>query len=205
MYVITIRKWRKKKCQERLGSLASYVKWWGGVNGEQLPSIQELKRQKIITDNPSLNRGKVGCYKSHQLMWKKIVQSQAPMALILEDDVALRITPTILTRITKGLQEIQHHSSWDVFLLARNHRRAENQQSVGKHTVRTGSFWGLFAYVVSLKGAEKLLQLSDQTIHLPIDVLVSRLGLKGKLNVFALKKSICQVDYSCKSDTTHIK
>lgn len=95
-------------------------------------------------------RGQLGCYLSHIEVWRQMVETKQPWALVIEDDVLLPDDfDAVLTTLFKCLPE-------DFELVA-----------LGVGT--TG-------YVISLPCAQKLLQ-SCQVVRAPIDVTLGSFNL----------------------------
>ena len=108
--------------------------------------------------------------------------------------------------VTNKLEYLnQRHPTWDILLLARSPRLRKNQCIVAPGVVKTGPFFGLFAYVVSRRGALKL--LNDNGVKVPcepVDVVVSNMAVAGTLEVFALSPPACKYRTELKSDTDGI-
>ena len=183
------------------------VRTWSGVNGERL-NLVTLKKKGLLANEAELTRGQVGCFFSHRLIWRRVADNEIPYALVMEDDAkwARGRYPKARALVTKKLEYLnQMYPTWDILLLARSPRLHKDQCRVGTGVVKTGPFWGLFAYVVSRRGALKL--LNDNGVKVPcepVDVVVSDMAVAGTLEVVALSPAACTYRTELKSDTDGI-
>ena len=190
IFVISIRPTRKKICQSRLGILARYVKSWTGINGKLL-NLHDLKLCKKITETCVMRRGQIGCFESHKRIWKWCVDSNTSMVLIFEDDVTIYPSDKNIAIVRNALKKLGT-MTWDILLLGRNYQKRHNKETIQRGLVRTGEFWGLFAYILTLQGAKKLMGFENVlTIHRACDVVVSNHATAGDLDVFALNPCLC--------------
>ena len=83
---------RRKAISERLGALGLSFTFINAVNGknlaeDEIDNVTTPARQKYLPH--PLSKGAIGAGLSHLDAWRKIAASDAPMALILEDDAIL--------------------------------------------------------------------------------------------------------------------
>jgi len=205
IFVISIRSARRRECRQRLGHLAQYVKSWKGVNGQRI-KMEKLRSDGVISETCQMRRGQIGCFQSHKRIWEWCVRSKCGMALVLEDDATLkpdRRTAHVIKKALRNLRKTQ--PDWDILLLARNHKNRHDREAVADGIVRTGPFWGLFSYIVSQKGAQRLIALENvKVFHRACDVVISNHAINDALNVFALRPCLCTYS-STFSDTRRIK
>ena len=95
---------RRKAISERLGALGLSFTFINAVNGknlaeDEIDNFTTFTRQKYLPH--PLSKGAIGAGLSHLDAWRKIAASDAPMALILEDDAIL----------DKDLDDILHQLS----------------------------------------------------------------------------------------------
>lgn len=146
---------------------------WPGTRGQDLALTQWVTRLKTR----SLKRGEIGCYDSHLRLWQHIVDTQTPRALIGEDDVDLRGTAVQNHYLHTLLSEVETHP-WDVLFLS--WFRPDGGATVTPHTRSQWSFCQMWAYMVTLEGAKKL--LADplvQALHWPVDVALWEAHQRG--------------------------
>lgn len=116
--------------------------------------------------------GALGCTMSHLGLWKKIVDDNLNYALIFEDDSD--IANSNCESIGKlNLSEID----FDVLLLHRNQAIEDDGQKFAK----VKKFFGTYAYMITKKGAQKLLDHAfpiNEQIDAYMSQSISRHGMK---------------------------
>lgn len=116
--------------------------------------------------------GEYGCYASHIVALEAFLESGAPHALILEDDV--KIPPDVIPLV----EEIASLDDWDVVKLV-HHRmrslRVDRRLSGGRRFGRAkfGPTGSAAAYLVNRKGAERLVGCLVP-MRLPYDIAFER-------------------------------
>jgi glycosyl transferase family 25 len=123
------------------------------VPADLAPYFLHITRNKT----PIIDDGAVGCYASHLSACRHIVASQAPVTLVLEDDVTL---PNDLAHILdETLNALP--AGWDFVQLAKPTRRAFKPLAAlpcGRDLVRYSQIpSGTHGYLISRAGAAKLL------------------------------------------------
>lgn len=162
------------------------------------------KNQKVYVP---LTAGGIGCAMSHHTIWKKIVDENVASALILEDDI--RFDPLFHHKLelykkswpkTYDVVFLGYHPSTFKHLqnISPNHSNNHNDE---KHTsdifARPNKAYGLFGYIVSKKGAEKLLKIFPITLQIDSEMLHNKNGI----NAYAVKPSF-RVIFSDPSETS---
>jgi glycosyl transferase family 25 len=126
--------------------------------------LKKQRRSHEELDSP----GGVGCALSHIAIWQEMVQRQVPITLVIEDDAALPndFAAQANTIINKS-PTLQDPQSWDLWILA--------AKTIGPTPVESDplvqeitSFTGTIAYVITLRGATKLLEHA-LPVHCHID------------------------------------
>ena len=206
VFVISIREERKRHFQERMKPIVPLVRSWSGVDGRWL-DLAVLRRKGLLAENSVMRRGEVGCFFSHRRIWQYVVDASIGHALVMEDDATWAMEYKEARALVA--QKLAHlnrsHPNWDILLLARSPNRHENLDTVAPGVVKTGPFWGLFAYVVSNRGARKLVNDNGVwTPCFPVDCVVSDMAEAGTLEVFALSTEACSYRKELKSDTSGI-
>jgi len=204
IFIISIRPKRLKACLKRLGVLGCLVTILPGCNGETIDR-HLWRREGTIKRNCNMTSGTLGCFESHCRIWRYVVEKNLESALVLEDDVRLYPTATCLSRILEGLLDIQKYNlSWDMLFLGRSHKKHQNLKRLTPRITIPSQFWGMFAYVIKNTCARRLLHRKEiQTYSLPIDVVISRLGRRGKLKLLAFDPQVCG-QINALSDTRNI-
>lgn len=150
------------------------------VSGQRLPAIWwkllDTKQQQALYDE-ALNAqqyykplvdGEKGCYASHIAAWRRLLNSDAPAMVVLEDDVRL---DDAFAQVIDAITAMPH--AWDmVKLMGREHEKVCSAVALTPtHQLiqyrRVPSFTA--GYVISRNGAEKLLK-SRIPFGRPIDI-----------------------------------
>jgi glycosyl transferase family 25 len=115
---------------------------------------------------PKLSAAQAGCRDSHATLWRHCLAENLEMLAVFEDDVVFPadfkdIFPLVASELP---------ADWELWHL---HSSKARVTRVSAHLVRIiGNMWGSHGYVVSRRGCEKLLALSDQNAQ-PVDCYMS--------------------------------
>ncbi|KAJ1656163.1 hypothetical protein IWQ61_004220 [Dispira simplex] len=129
-----------------------------------------------------VSTSRLACWRSHMNVYRQIVYNRLEHALILEDDADLEMEVVKLTQ-----DKLQHlPKDWDLFYLG----HCSGGIYIGpmynqEHGIRIlNGGWCTHGYMVSQKGARKLLGLLAQPTG-AIDEMIANLGMKGRLETYA--------------------
>ncbi|XP_072285781.1 inactive glycosyltransferase 25 family member 3 [Pyxicephalus adspersus] len=118
----------------------------------------------------TLTKGEVGCFLSHYKIWQEIVDKQLKVSLVFEDDV--RFESFFKRKMIRLLGEVRRAQlDWDLIYIGRKQvttdpeKKVENVQNL---VVAEYSYWTL-CYMISLQGAQKLLNAEPLSKMLPVD------------------------------------
>mgnify|MGYP006270388861 CR=1 FL=1 len=148
--------------------------------------LEYLRKSRKRLGEGQLTAGMIGCYMSHYSIYEQIVASGLPYAIIFEDDA--QIHPRIYTKIVRSVVEEDgtYPPDWDVLLLG---HWCKMCNPITRDYSQVKYFWGLHGYMVSQRGAQKLLENREQEISMQIDHYMSWLAQKGRLNVCSIHPS----------------
>jgi collagen beta-1,O-galactosyltransferase len=185
IYMINLKR-KKHVADNSLGKLSSLtdsdennifsnIQIYEAIDG-QLLSKDDINnnltlKAKYTIKNPSLyddirSVGEIGCYLSHTNIWKEIVNNNYNNCIIFEDDV---IPDKNYEEIIKYIEDVPNN--YDIAYLgwwSRKNMKYYNVNSNWLYTVNhleKPNILGLYAYIISNKGANKLLSKA-----FPIDV-----------------------------------
>jgi glycosyl transferase, family 25 len=144
----------------------------------------------------NLPPGATACFLSHRECWKRVVHEALPYAVILEDDLHLAPDAASLLR----------HGEWvpgeaDIVKLETRLCRTRVDKDVAAavggrslHRLRS-SHMGTGGYIVTSKGAEKLLALSER-LEAPVDHFMFNTAMPTavSLTTFQLVPAVCVQD-----------
>lgn len=130
-----------------------------------------------------LTIGAIGCALSHKKCYQYIIDNNIDCCLILEDDVQL--DPNFNNLLKCLLNEIP--KNFDIFALGHSSTPKCDPNFIPTDTFyKTSKFYGLFGYIVSNKGAQKLLNIFPITKQ--IDTEIS--NNLDRINAYVLFKPI---------------
>jgi len=199
-FAISIRPARMQDMRARLGPWASRVQYFSGTNGESI-DVKGWKKKGKCAPGSVLRRGELGCYDSHVRIWKTIVAQKLPMTLIMEDDANIRYTQQHATRLRQVFDELKRLGKpWHMLYIG---GRGWKSGNLSPSVAVARSCNGLFAYVLTLEGAQLLLAKA-KPFHKPVDVLVANLHDSGYIKAVAMDPPLCYV-VPVHSDTVHIR
>ncbi len=150
------------------GELAARLDRCPAIDGRILTLTPEI-RHLFRGNDFGYRRSFIGCALSHLALWQELAASDAPGFLILEDDVTL--CPGFggqLVELCGALED--RHPAFDVLLLGCFdwHPRPEDDFETSARAARLRRFegeryiGGTFAYVVSRRGAQRLLAIVER-------------------------------------------
>ncbi len=149
-------------------ALAARVERFAAIDGRTLAASPEIRH--LFRDNDfGYRRSFVGCALSHLALWRQLAEGDAPGLLILEDDATLcRGFDGQLVELCAQLDARQ--GAFDVLLLGFSdwQPRPEDDFEAGGSAARLQRFdgsrylGGTFAYVVSRRGAQRLLAIAER-------------------------------------------
>jgi GR25 family glycosyltransferase involved in LPS biosynthesis len=152
--------------------------------------------------------GEIGVTYSHRAIWVDIVKNNRQNAVIFEDDVILsenfkkdleeliRNIPedADVTFIGVGKRADKRLSYPNIDEIFRNFDHVPGNDVVAK-IQPTNFLYGTHAYIVSAKGAEKLLKLTDRSEYQVDDIVFQQGGVDKKvIKAYVAKKKMCYQD-----------
>jgi GR25 family glycosyltransferase involved in LPS biosynthesis len=195
---------RWKRFQDQPGIKGLQVKRFLGVDGKTLdvktdPRISTLTKRNIIAKMRRSHEeidsiGAIGCTLSHMNIWKWMVDHQAPLCFVFEDDAV--VPPDFIARANAYIKEsplLQDPSQWNVWLLGGKWGDITPMPNEKNLMIRIGAFMCTHAYVVTLDTASRFLQDA-----LPIQAHVDAyMGVYSYLNDFRLigYHALCMKQY----------
>ncbi len=153
------------------------------------PSVYYTINHGRSLDADISSHGAIGCSLSHIKLWKQMTENKEDMYLITEDDVV--VTPKITAEtINSFLEDVcQHDPNWDVILLGWIKPLPELISKDGDVRVAPTIYrikdvtLGTHAYLISRKGAERLLKNAFPIID-QVDSYISYMAYRGDINVY---------------------
>ncbi|XP_003706615.1 glycosyltransferase 25 family member [Megachile rotundata] len=117
-----------------------------------------------------MTMGEIGCFLSHYIIWNEVIENNLKSVIVLEDDV--RFEPFFRQKVNYILTELNNFQlEWDLIYLGRK-RLVENEESWidgSKYLVNAAySYWTL-GYILSARGAKKLVEATPLKKLVPVD------------------------------------
>ena len=206
IYVISIRRQRYESLKQRLGPWSVYIQRWPSFNGNHLKNKNvalEWQKAGRLPAFCRLRRGELGCYHSHVTAWKNIVDNNLPYGVIFEDDVDLSYF-TDFSVFYAAMEQIKTKNlPWDLLYLGHT-KRTTNHNRVAVNLSIPVQCQCLFAYVITLNGAQTLLKYI-MPYKEPVDMLTIRLGNQKIIRHLSIEPSLFQQVDEKNSDTSRIR
>lgn len=180
------RRWR---IMEKHPQIQGIVERFPAYHGKKYGYADFLKRGIVMDrwDHGAWNHGKskivninsseIGCSLSHYTLWKRIVKNNIPITLVLEDD-AINIQDQFISTISKEMEYLP--KDWDVFLLGFWIHTGSPCKKINDHIYKVKQFAQTHSYLISLRGAKKLLNLLP--IDMPVDTWMS--SKSDRVNIY---------------------
>jgi len=147
-------------------------------------------RSQVRNHSYDHSYGSIGCSISHLRIWKKIVDENITVAVVLEDDV------TIPKNFAYRLHHLLHVApdDWEFLNIGPIWLRTPPGNITkrdGMTFFRQGNFWGTAAYVIKLETCKKFLESA-----IPVKYQVDYFIAKSSVSKYALKDPIIPFDTS---------
>ncbi|XP_017776204.1 PREDICTED: glycosyltransferase 25 family member [Nicrophorus vespilloides] len=165
------RRDRMVKCFDELGLDVQIIDAVDGKNLNEtfLSDIDFLPEYADPFHKRAMTLGEIGCFMSHYNIWMEIIEKGYETSLVLEDDI--RFEPFFRIKVRNLMDEVHRLPNWDLVYFGRKRLQESDESWVpnSKYLVEAGySYWTL-GYVLSLRGAEKLLAAEPLKRLLPVD------------------------------------
>jgi GR25 family glycosyltransferase involved in LPS biosynthesis len=167
------------------------------ITPSAIKELRETEENGYRTKHCQLTRGAIGCYLSHVELLKNIKPGE--IHLILEDDII--IVPNTMALVNETLYTAPR--DWDMILLGYNSLKGTSKINT---FVKVKSFWGMCAYLINYKGAQKFLKETGKDFDCQIDSLMSWMASSEYLNIWALQNPIMITNGAYETDIqNHVK
>ncbi|XP_049818713.1 glycosyltransferase 25 family member [Aethina tumida] len=139
------------------------------LDDDELQKITFLPNYADPYHKRPMTKGEIGCFLSHFHIWKEIIDKGYETTLVLEDDI--RFEPFFRARVKSVMEELAKIPDWDLVYFGRKRLQEADEPWVegSNLLVHAGySYWTL-GYVLSQKGAQKLLNADPLSRLVPVD------------------------------------
>ena len=146
---------RRQFIESQLAAAGFHAERIAGIDGDKLPEF-------LLSYFPHslLSPGEIGCYASHLLVWRTIVERDLPHALVLEDDVQIENDAAeLVDELLRVLPQGWDYVHMDGRPRSRGFAARPLRELIGKRKLVRFSRIpdGAVAYLISNQGARKLL------------------------------------------------
>lgn len=178
---------RWKKFQNQPGYSELNIQKFNGVDGKTIDIRNDdrvalsTKRNILLKTRRSHEEldsvGGVGCALSHIALWKWMIENQEELIVVFEDDAKLPKGVVLqINNHVKNSETLKNYNQWDMFVLGSTRQKftvngGHSPNPVGENIIDIHQFYGMYAYVITRKCAEKFLQRVFP-IHCHIDLWV---------------------------------
>lgn len=175
IYMINLERRRERRILMELSfrELGMDAKLFKAFDGRTL-DLNDLERHSISLmpgyEDPYHKRpmksGEVGCFLSHYSIWKEVIEKHHAITLVLEDDI--HFVPYFRHRFLQLMKEMKE-LDWDLVYIGRKILLDGEEEYATEHITKPlYSYWTL-GYLLSERGAKKLLQADPLSKMLPVD------------------------------------
>jgi len=154
---------------------------WDNLKGLVDDSAKKEIYNGYRTEHHHLSIGSVGCYLSHLKLWEMLVKSDHKYFTIFEDDTLPSMTQQVVLDKIKQVPD-----DWDFIIFGGIYD--DDDQVISRHICKIFRFYCLHAYMISKRGAKKLLDTA-LPIKQQIDSWLSDLSEEGQLNIYGFRNS----------------
>lgn len=137
-------------------------------------------------NNKSGFLGELGCFDSHYNCWKYVVDNKLDSCLIIEDGILF---------LRNDYNNLKMNKNLDLLFVNQEMTMNQEKQYVG---------YGTQGYIVSLKGAEKLMRLC-YSLKLPVDLNMRYLCNSKEINASVLSNPFVKRNNNRKSSIEELK
>ena len=174
--------------------------WFNGINGKTT-DLQQYKHHFDPMYFNTLTPSMIGCALSHLYVWKQIASSEKEYSIVFEDDVIftknfksgfenyLKNVPEDFDILALGYLDASHPVLYLTHSIL-NQFKYNVMKDVNGYIIQPQMFLQAHAYIVSKKGAKRLIELMDGYIYQHIDYTINSFYLKDQLQVYAVKDRI---------------
>jgi glycosyl transferase family 25 len=185
---------RRQKIQQQMSQRGIAYTFFEATNGKTVQINQLAEGHFSNYAKQYLSTGSIGCALSHIRAWQQIVAQGWEYCLILEDDVIL--ADTFVEDLRIRMPEVP--PDFDILYLGSGLTASHHiRQFISTHVFEPHyPREGMYAYVVSAKGAQALLQnlFPINLANGGIDTMLGKLVRKQKLTAYHLLPVLCQAD-----------
>lgn len=161
------------------------------IQQKLLRSDYKKSEEMVKKNNPKfqgLNKGRIACHLSHMKTLQTFLKSNNKNCLILEDDIKITDSQQTLDTLNKVLNSLP--KNWEYVNLGRCWDHCHKDKPVNKWLVKSQNPLCRHAYLVSRRGAQKILDYCLPMKGYAGDIHYTEMVRKGLLNAYSTKIQI---------------
>ncbi len=176
--------------------------YFDAINKQQVADT--LAKYQLSVTSERLSQGEVACFLSHYCLWQQVVEQHLPYLMVFEDDIYFSKSANFLLSNLDWLPD-----DFDVVKLETMHERVMINRGINlisgyKLCHMKSSHMGMAGYIISQKGAKKLVAMTQQLgVDRPVDhIMFDRLIEQKTSKVYQVSPALCIQDKIYNEDTT---
>jgi GR25 family glycosyltransferase involved in LPS biosynthesis len=172
-----------------------------GINGKELTN-EQIRNNTSFLYSYFGTKSAIGIAMSHIKVWKTFLNSKEEFAIICEDDMILvdnfskklklymKFVPKDFDLLYLGCFGCNNSFNFLSIVFALLGMTNDNSKKINKYINKPLVALGAHSYLISRKGAEKLIKLLDKKINFHIDFLIHNLSKKKLIDSYSLSNRI---------------
>ena len=168
-----------------INSVSNIIK---AIDGKKIYNNKELLSNYFNKRGLKLKPGEIGCALSHVMLWKYMLKLNLEYIIVFEDDV--QFDKNTLNKLNDFLNNVP--SDYDICQIWHHYnfkKDRRNTTSLNKYIMNGYPQWGTVGYIISNKGATKILNLI-MPMYKAIDGLIKKLLYNNKIISYCPKEDI---------------
>jgi GR25 family glycosyltransferase involved in LPS biosynthesis len=157
-----------------------------GVYGNTLSFEEKIDSTDNYFDATTIPDSVLGCAMAHIKTWKTFLSTNEPYCVIFEDDAIFE--PDFKQNFDLCLKHVP--TDFDIFYIGCVFNNNFNNININQYIKIPDCFLGTHSYIISRKGAEKLLKHIDKNIYTHVDIMIYALFLNNKITVYSTIKRL---------------
>lgn len=193
------------------------VKLFAGIDGKR---VSDTVINEYFYKYKHLPKGTIGCALSHMKLWELAIKNNNDMTLVFEEDIVLseNFNYNYLQKCIKNTPDdfdILYLGSptgydpvfpfYDIMSLLYIKSFYKPNEKINDYVEKIYFPLGSHAYIISLKGAKKLIKLFKKKTDDAIDVYITKLAMENKIKTYIISRELgYQTSGHNTSDSTNI-
>jgi len=144
--------------------------------------------------------GAIGCAISHIKLWETFLKNNDNLLIVMEDDVYLM--PDFNENLYHYINHLPKNFDISYLLIHPNklyQNKFNNSIHINKYVKKGFGQWGTVAYILSKKGANRLIKLCKPIVN-PIDIMIKETIENNKIISYMPTNKLVYMPYSFKSN-----